>query len=101
MGFYINVKNSVFTPTQRLEYLGNVTDSVSMTVTLPDRRREKIVQSCTRLCHRRRDTIRNVAKVIGYLVAAVLAVEMGKLQYQYLEMAKILALQQTGGNFDR
>lgn len=101
VGFCINVTKSIFVPTQRLEYLGNVIDSVSMTVTLPDRRREKIVQSCTRLFHRSRDTIRNVAKVIGYLVAAVPAVEMGKLHYRYLEMAKISALQRTGGNFDK
>ena len=101
VGFCVNVKKSVFVSTQRLEYLGNIIDSVSMTVTLPDRRREKIVQCCTRLFHQSRDTIRTVAKVIGYLVAAVPAAEMGKLHYRYLEMAKVSALQRSGGNFDK
>ena len=47
----INEDKSVLIPTQRLEYLGNVIDSETMTVTLPERRKEKIIQSCNQLFH--------------------------------------------------
>ena len=41
-----------------------------------------------------------VARVTGILVAAILAVEQGKLHYRQLEMEKIAALQFEGGNID-
>ena len=79
MGFCINEDKSVLIPTQCLEYLGNVIDSETMTVTLPKRRRDKIIQSCKQLFHSDWDKIRNVVKAIGFLVAAIPAVETGKL----------------------
>lgn len=101
MGFSINVGKSVLTPTKSLEYLGNVINSEQMTVTLPERRRQKIIQCCKELVHCDRAHIRDVAKVVGLLVAATPAVEMGKLHYRRLETAKISALKEVGGNFDK
>ena len=101
MGFCINDGKSVLVPTKRLEYLGNVIDSETMPVMLPDRRRQKIVHSCEELFHSDRAKIRNVAKVIGLLVAAIPAVEMGRLHYRKLESAKISALKDAKGNYDR
>ena len=87
-------------PTKCLEYLGNVIDSNTMTITLPERRQRKIVQSYKQLFNVFRAKIRDVAKVIGLLVAAIPAVEMGKLHYRRLETAKISALEKEKGNFD-
>lgn len=101
LGFCINEDKSILVPTKRIEYLGNVIDSGNMTVTLPERRIEKILHSCTLLLGKKREKIREVARVIGLLVAAIPAVEMGKLFYRNLEMAKIAALQTNGGNFDK
>ena len=72
-----------------------------MTVTLPKRRKEKIIQSCNQLFHSDRDKIKNVVKVIGFLVAAIPAVEMGKLHCRKLETGKMSALQKGKGNFDK
>ncbi|MPC63705.1 hypothetical protein E2C01_057807 [Portunus trituberculatus] len=55
----------------------------------------------TELLRKSREKIREVARVIGLLVAAIPAVELGKLHYRQLEMAKITALQTEKGNFDR
>lgn len=101
MGFYINEDKSVLIPTKCLEYLGNVIDSEEMIVKLPERRRQKIVQSCKELFSCGKAKIRDVAKVIGSLVAAFPAVEMGKLHYRRLESAKIAALKEVKGNFDK
>ena len=46
------------------------------------------------------DTIRNVAKVIGSLVACFPAVQTGPLHYRNLEKEKDDALRQQKGNFD-
>lgn len=101
LGFCINEGKSVLVPTRRLEYLGNVIDSENMTVTLPDRRIHKILQCCEELLHSDRAKIRHVARVVGLLVAAVPAAEMGKLHYRRLECAKIAALKAAKGNFDK
>ena len=44
--------------------------------------------------------IRQVARVIGFLVAATSAVVLGKLHYRVLERAIFHALNQSHGNFD-
>lgn len=101
VGFCINVDKSVLVPTTRIEYLGNIIDSEAMTVTLPARRVEKIVNSCSSLASRNKAKIREVARVVGLLVAAIPAVELGKLHYRILERAKIVALKVEKGNFDK
>lgn len=101
LGFCINEDKSLLIPTTRLEYLGNVIDSVSMTVTLPERRKCKLIRSCEELYSCDKARIRDVARVIGLLVAALPAVEMGKLHYRKLESAKISALQKVKGNFNK
>lgn len=101
VGFCINVDKSVLVPTKRIEYLGNIIDSEAMTVTLPARRVKKIVESCSSLASRNKAKIREVARVVGMLVAAIPAVELGKLHYRILEKAKIVALKVGKGNFDK
>ena len=101
LGFCVNVEKSVLTPTQCIEYLGNVINTKFMTVSLPERRLIKIRQGCARLLSLDVTSIGEVARVIGLLVAAIPAVELGKLHYRKLEVGKIAALKQAHGNFDR
>lgn len=101
LGFCINEEKSVLTPTQCIEYLGNVINTQCMTASLPERRLVKIRQGCTDLLGHKVASIREVARVIGLLVAAIPAVELGKLHYRNLEAGKIAALKQAHGNFDR
>ncbi|XP_050693987.1 uncharacterized protein LOC126984394 [Eriocheir sinensis] len=101
LGFCINEDKSVLAPTQRLEYLGNIIDTNSMRISLPEHRVEKITQSCKELLGKQRVKIREVARVTGLLVAAIPAVELEKLHYRKLETAKIAALQKEKGNFSR
>lgn len=101
LGFFINEEKSVLTPTQRIEYLGNVIDSVSMTVSLPVRRMDTIFKSCQALFSKSWERIREVARVTGLLVAATPAVELGRLHFRKLEAAKITALHHMHGDFDQ
>ncbi|CAB4002709.1 Hypothetical predicted protein, partial [Paramuricea clavata] len=45
-------------------------------------------------------SIRQVAKIIGYLVSTLPGVQYGALYYRYLEMDKVSALKISKGNFD-
>lgn len=85
MGFCVNVQKSVLVPMKCIEYLGNIIDSENMIVTLPVRRRERILLGCRQLLSKPHDKIREVARVIGLLVAATPAVDLGKLHYRNLE----------------
>ena len=43
-------------------------------------------------------TIRDIARIIGYMISSLPAVRYGALYYRYLEMDKITALKQSKGN---
>ena len=42
LGFVINLKKSVLHPTQKIKFLGMITNSVEMTVSLPQKKVESI-----------------------------------------------------------
>ena len=101
LGFIVHTEKSQFSPVQQLKYLGFIIDSSNMTVTLPVDKKAKIVDMCTELYCQPAPTIRQVAKVIGNLVAAFPAVQFGPLYYRALECDKTMALKQNRGHFDR
>ncbi|MPC81116.1 hypothetical protein E2C01_075717 [Portunus trituberculatus] len=72
-----------------------------MIVTLQVCRKEQILHGCRQLLAKTCDKIREVAWVIGLLVAAIPAVELGKLHYCHFESAKITALRWSCGDFDK
>lgn len=100
LGFMINKEKSVLVPTTKITYLGFDIDSEEMTVRLTAEKISQIVSECQKLHIKIRSTIRDVAKVIGILVASFPAVEFGKLHYRELENAKIIALKLNRGNFE-
>ena len=100
LGFLINGKKSVVEPTKQLVFLGMVLDSSNMTVSLAPEKREKIKLACQKLLHTRSPKIREVARVIGLLVAAFPGVEHGPLHYRQLELCKIASLKVNAGRFN-
>ena len=44
--------------------------------------------------------IRDIARIIGYLISSFPGVKFAALYYRYVEMDKIKALKQSKGNFD-
>ena len=100
LGFVINWEKSVLSPRKRISHLGFIIDSDSMTVTLPEDKMLNVISLCTELTAKNEDTIRQVAKVIGTLVATFPAVQLGQLRYRELEYEKDKALKISRGNFD-
>ena len=71
-----------------------------MTITLTTEKKGKIKELCEYMLQNNKLTIRDVAKLIGNLVAAFEAVLMGQLYYRCLETQKIEALVRSQGDFD-
>ena len=86
---------SVLQPQQKIDFLGFVLDSSTMTVTLTGAKAMKVRSACQKTA-----TIRSVAKVIGFLVSSFPAVEFAEMHYRQLELDKICALRANKGNFD-
>ena len=101
LGFNINGKKSVLTPTQTLEFLGFLLDSVHMTITLTPRRKSNIAEVCAKLLLKTHLEIRFVSLAIGMIIAALPAVRHGALHYRAMERDKISALRDSGDDFDQ
>ena len=92
LGLYVHPDKSILEPSQVLEFLGFVLNSVSMTVTLSHAKAENIKHVCKDLLTTTQPTIREVAVVIGKLVASFPGVAMIPLFYRQLENEKTAAL---------
>ena len=70
-GFKVHPEKSVIIPTQTLEFLGFVLDSIRMMVTLTSKKVDKILQLYQKFSHPNKQfTIREVASFLGTLVSS-------------------------------
>ena len=88
LGFTINTEKSVLAPTQRLEFLGFILDCLCMTITLTEKRKQKILHLCKRLLTVEFHTVRFTASAIGVFIAALPGVTYGPLFYRSMETDK-------------
>ncbi|XP_064643578.1 uncharacterized protein LOC135497676 [Lineus longissimus] len=100
LGFTIHQLKSILTPTQIIEFIGFILNSISMIVSLPARKKDKIKKLCASLLNSGKTTGRELAQVIGNLVATEPAVPVAPLFYKSLEVVRNLALRESKGNFE-
>ena len=100
LGFTINTEKSVLAPTQRLEFLGFLLDSISMTITLTEKQKENIFNLCTSLLKEKIHTVRFTASAIGVFIAALPGVKYGPLFYRSMESDKNKALCRGQGDYN-
>ena len=100
LGFIIHPRKSIFNPTQQISYLGFVINSCDMTVSLSWEKRQDIKTRCVELSRKQKPSIRQIAEVIGKLVASFPAIQYGQLHYRSLEIVKIQGLKKNYGNFE-
>ena len=101
LGFIINIDKSVLKPTQQLTFLGYIFDSRSMEIRIGSDKINTMKDACEELLHKDRISIREVARVVGLMVAYSEGADFGRLHYRHLERDKIEALKQNYGDFDR
>ena len=90
---------SNFTPTQRIEFLGFVIDSVTMTITLNNNKKQKLKSLCANLLSGV-TTIRTIYQALGKITSSCPATKFGRLQYRNLEVFKTRTLKCHKNNFN-
>ena len=99
IGLVVHPEKSVLIPQQNITFLGFVIDSVNMIVRLTEDKIFKIkgILQCT-IHNSHSVKIRDIARIIGYMISSLPAVRYGALYYRYLEIDKITALKQSKGD---
>ena len=100
LGFNVSREKSITHPTQVIEHLGFVLNSIIMTVTLPKEKIDTVIQLGSDILENQSCSIREAAKLIGTLVSCFPGVEYGPLFYKQLELEKIAALKKYRGSFE-
>ena len=96
LGFIINLKKSVLTPVQTIEFLGMSVDSVTLCLALPRDKVRSIRRECEGLIANPVTTVRQLAHLLGRLSSSIQAVFPAPLYYHYPQQAKIQALRSGG-----
>ena len=76
-------------------------DSVKMTISLTEERKQSIYTLCQNILLNYQATIRLLAQIIRLIMSSFRDVSYGQMYYRELENCKVLSLARCGGNFDR
>ena len=91
LGFLINTKKSITSPSRQIEFLGFVLDSTTQTVALPEYKVQKIQSLCQNYANMAMCTKRDISSVVGTLHASTTAVIPAPLHYRNLQRQMICA----------
>ena len=100
LGLTVHPEKSILEPTQCIEFVGFLLNSVNMTIRLAERKCLDIKKQANKLIYTQYVSIREFSKMIGKLVAAEPGVRYAALYYKSLEIDRDLALKKNAGNFD-
>ena len=100
VGLTTHPEKSIIKPTQCIEFVGFLLNSVDMTVQLAPRKAKNLKELAIKMTRSKTVTIREFAKLIGKMVAAEPGVKYAPLYYKTLELDKDEALKLNRGNFD-
>ena len=100
LGFQINIRNSVFMPTQKIEYLGFTLNSKYMTVTLTKEKKEKLSVLVKQIVNSKMVKIRDIAKILRTFEDALPSIKYGRLHLFFLQKLKNSILRRCLGKYD-
>jgi len=100
LGFTLNRKKWIWSPTQIIEFLGFIVNSIAMTIHLPHDKMEKIKKECRHVSHKQEVTARQLAHLVGLLSSSIPAIAPAPLHYRALQRLRNSALQQGRGSYD-
>jgi len=100
LGFEIHPGKSATEGSTKTKVLGFVIDSQTMTVRLAPEKALALKQLCADAYSKSAITIREMASVIGKIVAAFPGSQYGQLHYRTLEKQKVMALKRNKGKWD-
>jgi hypothetical protein len=100
LGFLINFKKSETVPTQCIEYIGLITDSLSMSFRLTDKKIADIFRLCNEMLKKRKCSLRALAKIIGNFNWACYAVSFAPAHFRSLQALYISSSKANNNNLD-
>lgn len=100
LGFIISATNSIQIPTQSLEYLGLVIDTLSMRFSLSDRKRAHILRLSRAALDANSVSLRQLATLLGLYSWAVAAVDYAQAHFRALQALYIKELHRADYNLD-
>ena len=100
LGFIINEKKSITTPTQVIEFLGLTVDSVSMELKLPSEKMKKIHAEARKLADLETIDTRSLSCLLGKMNATSCVVPPAPLFTRHLQMNLSRALEANSQNYD-
>lgn len=92
LGFVINFKKSCLSPTTNIKYLGFMFNSKLQTLSIPEKRRSKLLELVSNFAQKRHCSIKDFASFIGSIVSVCPAVRYGLLYTKQFEREKFLAM---------
>ena len=102
LGFSIHPEKSILKPTHKINFLGFFIDSITMHISITQDKIQKFNTFGNQLLYpSNRLKIRQIAVVIGLMVAYSPAILYGSAHIKSLEIDKNLALNRAKGNFER
>lgn len=100
LGFIINIKKSRTEPSRRCKFLGFILDTESMLIELPEKKREKMLDTIKKFRVGLSYSIREFASFVGSLGDCCKASKYGWAYMKDLEREKMFALRENGDNFE-
>ncbi len=100
LGLLHHPEKSAPVPMQVIEFLGFIVDSVKMIITLSAEKTSQLLQLCQHTIEHPHMLCRELARIIGKIVAAFLASPRGRAHYRHLERLKQTTLAYHNDNFD-
>ena len=91
LGLTLNPKKSVLDPTQIIEFLGVIVNSLELTFSLPEKKALKLISRCQEAYNRVTMTLRELCSLTGKLRATAPAVSPAPLQIRFLQQGCIQA----------
>lgn len=96
LGLTVNFKKSVLSPTQEIEFLGLVLNSVTQTVSVSAEKLAHLQRDAKTLTRREALPTRELAAFLGRLVAVRPAIPVTLLHTRHLELCKVRAVHEGG-----
>lgn len=100
LGFILNLEKCQLQPSRKFKYLGFLYDSVKLTISLTEKKKEYILNLCKKYIEKTRSNIRKWAKFVGILVAASPAIKYSTLYIKSLERCKYIGLLHSHADYD-
>ena len=99
LGFVVNSKKSILVPSQEIEFLGMIVNSISMDLKLPGEKIRKIRQEAHHLLNQTQPTAQLLSQLLGKLNATSPALQMAPLFCRSLQICLKKALSDNQQNY--